>query len=696
MQDSGFDRAVLARYAARALESAAGEPYVVRNIVEWLVGQESVLLLALPRALVECVRRLRSEETEGLERASSFAACYGEHRGELMAALDDAARSAADGPDPLAVNLAMLAREFELNDTELAILEVAARYARSSLVEGFCSLLERNLKHFAKVVACLLGTSRQSVLAAVLPSASLVRSGLVQVNPQATDVSGCDGYVEILPALDDQLDRSFACFEEFCDAVLGKTLEARLAWQDFAHVAEGDLIARVLKGALDRGSEGVNILLYGPPGCGKTELCKTLAAKLGLSLIPVGEAAESGLQITPSRRLAGLSLAQRLLRRRSDAVLLFDEMEDLLGSPDDRRSASKLFFNRLLENNRVPVLWTCNDVTWFDPAFLRRMTLVVEMKVPGPGARARVWGRLLRGSSVEMSPAELERLAERIEVAPAVAANALRAADLAQGGAPEVYQAMQGLAKALNDGRPLDLSAGNATAFVPALAKADHDLELLTAKLVASGARAFSLCLSGPSGTGKSAYARHLSKALGLRSLQKRASDLLDMYVGESEKRIARAFEEAREGNAFLIFDEADSLLGDRRDAGHSWEISQVNEMLTWMESHPLPFCCTTNLMDRLDPASLRRFTFNVKFDYLDPFGIALACARFFGAAFSERGDLEADLAGLPNLTPGDFAAVRRKAGILGLLDDGAELSRLLVAASEAKPGRAAPIGFLR
>ena len=309
MRDSGFDRAVLARYAARALESAAGEPYVVRNIVEWLVGQESVLLLALPRALVECVRRLRSEETEGLERASSFAACYGEHRGELMAALDDAARSAADGPDPIAVNLAMLAREFELNDTELAILEVAARYARSSLVEGFCSLLERNLKHFAKVVACLLGTSRQSVLAAVLPSASLVRSGLVQVNPQATDVSGCDGYVEILPALDDQLDRSFACFEEFCDAVLGKTLEARLAWQDFAHVAEGDLIARVLKGALDRGSEGVNILLYGPPGCGKTELCKTLAAKLGLSLIPVGEAEESGLQITPSRRLAGLSLA---------------------------------------------------------------------------------------------------------------------------------------------------------------------------------------------------------------------------------------------------------------------------------------------------------------------------------------------------------------------------------------------------
>jgi hypothetical protein len=118
--------------------------------------------------------------------------------------------------------------------------------------------------------------------------------------------------------------------------------------------------------------------------------------------------------------------------------------------------------------------------------------------------------------------------------------------------------------------------------------------------------------------------------------------------------------------------------------------------MLTWMESHPLPFCCTTNLMARLDPASLRRFTFNVTFDYLDRCGIELACATFFAAAFSGPADLPANLGELPNMTPGDFAAVRRKAVILGALGDAAEVARLLVAASEAKPGRAATIGFMR
>ncbi len=47
-------------------------------------------------------------------------------------------------------------------------------------------------------------------------------------------------------------------------------------------------------------------------------------------------------------------------------------------------------------------------------------------------------------------------------------------------------------------------------------------------------------------------------------------------------------------------------------------------------------------------------------------------------------------------MTPGDFAAVRRKAVILGALGDAAEVARLLVAASQAGTGRDATIGFMR
>ena len=146
----------------------------------------------------------------------------------------------------------------------------------------------------------------------------------------------------------------------------------------------------------------------------------------------------------------------------------------------------------------------------------------------------------------------------------------------------------------------------------------------------ANADRGFSLCLQGPPGTGKSAFARYLAERLGLEVLQKRASDLLSPWVGETEQQIAAAFAEARDAQAFLIFDEADSLLADRRSAHRSWEVSQVNEMLTWMESHPLPFACTTNFGEHLDPATLRRFVFKVRLDYLAPAQVEEAFRAYF------------------------------------------------------------------
>ena len=162
--------------------------------------------------------------------------------------------------------------------------------------------------------------------------------------------------------------------------------------------------------------------------------------------------------------------------------------------------------------------------------------------------------------------------------------------------------------------------------------------------------------------------------------LQKRASDILDAFVGGTERNIADAFAEARDTNAFLVFDEADSLLLDRVDAVRSWEISQVNEMLTWMEEHTLPFACTTNLLDRLDRASLRRFLVKVRFDWLTRTQARLAFRRFFNLTAPPTLD------GLATLTPADFALVRRRSAMAGATE-ASEMVRLLAAECEGRSG---------
>ena len=79
------------------------------------------------------------------------------------------------------------------------------------------------------------------------------------------------------------------------------------------------------------------------------------------------------------------------------------------------------------------------------------------------------------------------------------------------------------------------------------------------------------------------------------------------------------AFERAEADGAILLIDEVDSFLQERKGAEKSWEVTQVNEMLTQMESFGGLFIASTNLMDGLDAASLRRFDLKVRFDYLRP-----------------------------------------------------------------------------
>ena len=290
---------------------------------------------------------------------------------------------------------------------------------------------------------------------------------------------------------------------------------------------------------------------------------------------------------------------------------------------------------------------------------------------------------------VALAEIDAARLARLVPAAPAVASAALRATRLAGGGAETARLIVEGVARAVQGGGlPLPEPEHDAD-YDPALVNADCDIASLTAGLLRQGApRAVSFLLAGPPGTGKSAWVRHLAARMEMQVLQKRASDLLNSFLGGTERNIADAFAEARDTGAFLVFDEADSLLLDRADAVRSWEISQVNEMLTWMEQHPLPFACTTNLPARLDRASLRRFLVKIGFDWLTQAQARLAFRRFFGMA------PPAGLDGLLTLTPADFALVRRRAAVTGAMANQAALLRLLAAECEGRVGGRLQVGF--
>ena len=614
----------------------------------------------------------------------------------LLKKVGQPVRSLANArPDRRSRATRVLARLVGLNAAETAILELAPHSNEQNGVGGLCDLLLDDLgMDRDAVVALLTNLTKTRVNRALSGDGQLFAAGLLdwqgssRGNSLGLGVSSCIGRV---------LEAGCGTPDRMRAELFPAAAEATTEWEDFDHLGEArDLAARVVKGAVRSRRKGVNILFYGAPGTGKTEFCKLLAREAGQKLHAIGEADEDGDAPSSRERANALRLAQRLLSRNRGEILLFDELEDLLERDmfsaffGRRTGGSKVHLHRMLETNPVPVLWTMNEIEACDPALLRRMTLCLELRIPGPNIHERIWKRLTDRRNLPLTGETMRRLAREVEVPPALVAGALEVAHLANGGERDISLAVGAADKALRGGRLKPPGNRGADAFDPALISADADVHRLIERLASPEApRDVSFCFSGPPGTGKSALARHLAGVMGLPVIQKRASDLLSKWVGGSEAAISAAFAQAREEGAFLIFDEADSLLGDRSHAERSWEISQVNEMLTWMESHPFPFACTTNLAGRLDPATRRRFTVHADLLPLDPPRLRAAFERIFGK------DAPAGLAKIAGLTPGDLVAVKRRCRLLRM-DEPTSVLGELEREAQAKDRYGFRVGFMR
>jgi transitional endoplasmic reticulum ATPase len=609
----------------------------------------------------------------------------------LLSATDDSEDKTQTSP--LEQSLAILAGEMKFDEFDKVIFSLLARYKMNDSLENLFDNIGGAGGTPLQTISLLTGLDKKIVTKRLNLKSQLISSGLVQMKSNSYSKTDLTDRFDLPDAIAEALLKTCDNPDDIRTHILGKPIEAELDWEDFSHLKDiRTRLSGFLKKSLQQNLTGINILLWGAPGTGKTEFCKTLAKQINCNLYAVGETDNEGDEPSRRERIDDLKLRQSLLQYQNDNVLMFDELDDLFEQNGfaalfggKLQFSSKVFTNRLFEKNPVPTLWIINDVASLDETVVRRMSLVLEIKSPPKSSRRGVWNRIIAKHDLNLPDQAIAELMN-LEASPAVLNNAVRFAQVNGQGTDDILFATRGIIKAIKGVRPVKNKP--LTTYCSDLVNADMDLNDLGARLKKSGQRQFSLCLYGPSGTGKTEYVRQLADQLGMEVLVKRASDLFGSYVGETERQIAAAFQEAQEKESFLVFDEADSLLGDRRHAQHSWEVSQINEMLTWMESHPLPFACTTNLMERLDQASLRRFTFKSKFNFMTQGQAKNAFRYFFDIPWSESKQ--------PSnyFTPGDFAVVEKKARIMNM-NNSMDLIEMLNQELETKDVRPSnPMGF--
>ncbi|MEJ0103994.1 MAG: ATP-binding protein [Bacteroidota bacterium] len=123
--------------------------------------------------------------------------------------------------------------------------------------------------------------------------------------------------------------------------------------------------------------------------------------------------------------------------------------------------------------------------------------------------------------------------------------------------------------------------------------------------------RGYRALFCGKAGTRKTLAAGLLGKDAGLDVYRIDLSMVLSKYIGETEKQLARIFDEAETKKSILFFDEADALFGKRtdvKDAHDRYANQEISYLLQRIEDYPGVVIVATNMKSNIDDAFIRRF----------------------------------------------------------------------------------------
>lgn len=581
-------------------------------------------------------------------------------------------------------NLALLQECFGLSALEVQIIYALYSYSKAS---GYCSCLDDDKLDYYEVCALIgevLQVSHTKVAKLLMADMPLRQLGLL-------DTGYADGRLELesfaQSLMQEPLSRS-----EFVGSVARAMPASTLECHDFSYMQKDlDMLLDYCKNA-----KSPSVFLYGKPGVGKNEIAALLAKELGRDLWEIHNLKNGKVE---DKRYEQFVRAQAMLDK-DRAMILLDECEDIFPTLYARffeNKPSKNTLNKMLESVKIPSIFLSNSAA-IDPAFLRRFDIVLEIHAPPQEKKQEILQKALQSQGIkvdsrimrQMSESSLSQgvLLQACKVAKTLAKNrATQSAKERQKGIAESLIQVLNEHLKLQGQKLISTSKPKSLPYDMSLINASVDMQSLCERIksvcgardskesaTADSTQGIRILAHGMAGSGKSEFAKALAKELNKPIMLKRASDLLSMWVGGSEQNIAAAFREAEKRGAILVLDEVDSFLQDRSGAQRSWEVSQVNEMLTQMESFAGIFIATTNFMDTLDRAGIRRFDMKVEFKPLDSTRLIKAfnlyakhlglsdCKEFLESSLAKR-----EIEKLDNICFGDFALIARGAAFAPL-----------------------------
>ena len=379
------------------------------------------------------------------------------------------------------------------------------------------------------------------------------------------------------------------------------------------------------------------VLLYGPPGTGKTLIAEAVAEAAAATFYHI-----SGPEIVSKYKGESEERLREVFERAREtapSIIFFDEIDALAGKREGGGDTESRIVAQLLSlldglqaRGDVIVIGATNRPETIDPALRRPGRFDREVEIGVPDERGRREILAIHTRDVPLSTdVDLDRIAARTHgfvgadlralVTEAAMAALRRARDESR---EDVAITREDVAAALASVDPSAMrefvAEAPATGFddVGGLAEAKATLrEAIEWPLEAPSLFEATvtdppsgILLHGPPGTGKTLLARAIARESGVNFIRVAGPELLDKYVGESEKAVREVFERARQAAPAIVFlDELDAVAG-RRGEGHEVTERVVSQLLAELDgiadNPALVVIGATNRRDVIDPALLR------------------------------------------------------------------------------------------
>lgn len=378
------------------------------------------------------------------------------------------------------------------------------------------------------------------------------------------------------------------------------------------------------------------LLMFGPPGTGKTAFAKALAGELGLPVIAVTFGDLASKWVNESTERVGAMFDDAAAQ--APCMLFIDEADAALkdransgGAPAEYERMTATFLDRAvkLRESRVLLVAATNFVDRLDPAAIRegRFDFHIEVPLPDDHARRSLIGERLKRAGCTAGDATLARLSKRwagfnvprIIAATDAACEVGKQAGRTTLGYPDFYAGLRRV-QGRKGGAPEDAKNLAELFMEPAqagrlreIASQLVDVEALE-KLGAGIPRG--LLFYGPPGTGKTATAAALARACNWSFIARSGRELLE------DGAIARLRKDASDLRPAIVFlDEADDILTDRQLSNYKMV---TNELLALVDGAGgmLPdvvWIAATNHADTIDEAALRAGRFEQKIPFGPP-----------------------------------------------------------------------------